>query len=259
MSIPLAFVGLFIRLRAAESPAFLAEKAKMDAEIERRKAPAAVLLRHHRRPLLITIFGRFAEAGNYYLFTTFVLSYVTTTLGAPQSYGLIASMVGATINIVTIPLFGMLSDRIGRPRTFLIGGALIVLTTWPVFALVGTGELWGVVLGVALFLSLGHAMVYAPLPALYCEMFPTAVRYSGISIGYQMASVLLASFTPALAAAMVLWAGGSLWMVIVYAILTTVIAMVAISFAPDRRHLELEEIGGSNVPDTRAAGAMTGR
>jgi MFS family permease len=251
MSIPLAFVGLFIRLRAAESPAFLAEKAKMDAEIERRKAPAAVLLRHYRRPLLITIFGRFAEAGNYYLFTTFVLSYVTTTLGAPQSYGLIASMVGATLNIVTIPLFGMLSDRIGRPRTFLIGGALIVLTTWPVFALVGTGELWGVVLGVALFLSLGHAMVYAPLPALYSEMFPTAVRYSGISIGYQMPSVLLASFTPALAAAMVLWAGGSLWMVIVYAIVTTVIAMVAIAFAPDRRHLELEEIGALRDDEPR--------
>jgi MHS family shikimate/dehydroshikimate transporter-like MFS transporter len=242
MSIPLALVGLFIRLRATESPAFLAEKAKMDAELEERRAPAAVLLRDHRKPLLIAIFGRFAEAGNYYLFTTFVLSYVTTNLGAPQSYGLIASMVGAAINIAAIPLFGALSDRIGRPRTFLIGGALIVLTAWPVFALVGTGQLVGVVLGVSLFMALGHAMVYAPLPALYCEMFPTAVRYSGISIGYQMASILLASFTPALAAAMVLWAGGSLWMVIVYAIGTTLIAMVAIAFAPDRRHLELEEI-----------------
>ena len=85
-------------------------------------------------------------------------------------------------------------------------------------------------------------MVYAPLPALYCEMFPTAVRYSGISIGYQMASILLASFTPALASAMVLWAGGQLRMVIAFAILTTLIAMVAISFAPDRRHLGLDEI-----------------
>ncbi|MHA6629417.1 MFS transporter [Pseudonocardia sichuanensis] len=255
MSIPLALVGLFIRLRATESPAFLAEKAKMDAELEQRKAPAAVLLRDHRKALLITIFGRFAEAGNYYLFTTFVLSYVTTNLGAPQSYGLIASMVGAAINIAMIPLFGALSDRIGRPRTFLIGGALIVLTSWPVFALVGTGQLVGVVLGVSLFMALGHAMVYAPLPALYCEMFPTAVRYSGISVGYQMASILLASFTPALAAAMVLWAGGSLWMVILYAIGTTLIAMVAIAFAPDRRHLELEEIDAVSPAVPHAAAA----
>lgn len=94
-----------------------------------------------------------------------------------------------------------------------------------------------------LFIALGHAMVYAPLPALYCEMFPTAVRYSGISIGYQTASVLLASFTPALASAMVLWADGSLWMVIGFVIVTTLIAMAGIAFAPDHRDLELYEIG----------------
>ncbi|BBY18697.1 MFS transporter [Mycolicibacterium litorale] len=242
MAIVLAFVGLYIRLRAAESPAFLTEKAKMELEIEKRKAPAVVLFRNFKKPLLIAIFGRFAEAGNYYLFTTFVLSYVTTTLDAPRSYGLIASMVGAAANIVMIPVFGRLSDRIGRVKTFLIGGGIIVVTAWPIFALVHTGQLWGIVAGVTIFLALGHAMVYAPLPALYCELFPTAVRYSGISIGYQMASILLASFTPALASAMVLWADGDLWMVIVFAILTTVVAMVAISFARDRRHLELDEI-----------------
>jgi metabolite-proton symporter len=241
-AIVLAFVGLYIRLRAAESPAFLTEKAKMEAELEKRKAPAVVLFRDYKKPLLIAIFGRFAEAGNYYLFTTFVLSYVTTTLGVPRSYGLIASMVGATANIIMIPVFGRLSDRIGRSKTFLIGGALIVVTAWPIFALVDTGQLWGIVAGVTIFLALGHAMVYAPLPAMYCEMFPTAVRYSGISIGYQMASILLASFTPALASAMVMWADGALWMVIGFAIVSTLIAMAAISFAEDRRHLELDEI-----------------
>ena len=214
----------------------------MEAELEKRKAPAVVLFRDYKRPLLIAIFGRFAEAGNYYLFTTFVLSYVTTTLGVPRSYGLIASMVGATANIIMIPVFGRLSDRIGRSKTFLIGGELIVVTAWPIFALVDTGELWGIVAGVTIFLALGHAMVYAPLPALYCEMFPTAVRYSGISIGYQMASILLASFTPALASAMVMWGDGELWMVIAFAIVSTLIAMAAISFAEDRRHLELDEI-----------------
>jgi len=152
-------------------------------------------------------------------------------------------MIGAAVNIVMIPVFGAVSDRIGRVRTFLIGGALIVVTTWPVFALVHTGRLWAIVGGVVLFLALGHAMVYAPLPALYCEMFPTSVRYSGISVGYEAASILLASFTPALASAMVLWADGSLWMVVAFAIVTTLIAMAAIAFAPDRRDRELDEIG----------------
>lgn len=251
LSVVLAGVGFAIRLRATESPAFVAEKEKMDAELERRKAPAAVVFRDHRKALLITVFGRFAEAGNYYLFTTFILSYVTTTLGVPKSYGLTASMIGAAVNIVMIPVFGAVSDRIGRVRTFLIGGALIVVTTWPVFALVHTGRLWAIVAGVVLFLALGHAMVYAPLPALYCEMFPTAVRYSGISIGYQMASVLLASFTPALAGAMVLWADGSLWMVIAFAIVTTLISMAAIAFAPDQRDRELDEIGDAGSATDR--------
>lgn len=254
-AIPLALIGMYIRLRATESPAFLAEKAKMEAELEHRKAPAVVLFRDYKKPLLIAIFARFAEAGNYYLFTTFVLSFVTTTLGAPRSYGLAASMVGAAANIIMIPIFGRLSDRIGRPKTFLIGATLIAVTAWPIFALVGTGQLWAVVAGVTLFMALGHAMVYAPLPALYCEMFPTAVRYTGISVGYQMASIILASFTPALAAAMVLWSNGSLWMVTVFAIATTLVAMVAVSFAPDRRHLELDEV--ALLPDSDATPNLT--
>jgi hypothetical protein len=87
-------------------------------------------------------------------------------------------------------------------------------------------------------------------------MFPTAVRYSGISIGYQMASILLASFTPALASRMVLWANGSLWMVVTFAIVTTIIAMMAIAFAPDRRDVELDEIGAP-APGPAQTGAAT--
>lgn len=242
MSIVLAAVGLYIRLNAAESPEFLAEKARQDKENVHRKAPIPELLANHRKPLLIAIFGRFAEAGNYYLFTVFVLSYVTSTLKVPQHYGLTAVMIGSALNIAMIPVFGHVSDRIGRKKTFLFGGAAIILTAWPIFALVQTGQIWAIVLGVALFLALGHAMVYAPLPALYCELFPTAVRYSGISVGYQMASILLAGFMPALAGALVLWSGGT-WPVILIVIASTAIAMVSISFARETKDLDLATIG----------------
>jgi len=243
LSIILAAVGFYIRLRATESPAFLEEKARMEAEAEEQKAPLKVLLAEHRKPLLIAIFARFAEAGNYYLFTTFVLSYLATTLGLPTEVGLTASMIGAAVNIAMIPVYGALSDRIGRRRVFLIGGTIMILTTIPLLLLVQTGQLWAIIVGFVVFLGLGHAMVYAPQPAMYCELFPTRVRYSGISVGYQMASILLASFTPALAGAMVLWSGGSLWPVMIYAIVCTAIAMVAVRFVPDNRHLELREIG----------------
>ena len=95
LSIPLAAVGFYIRLRATESPAFLEEKARQEAAHEEQKAPLVVLFRDHRRPLLIAIFARFAEAGNYYIFTTFVLSYITTQLGMPREIGLLASILGA--------------------------------------------------------------------------------------------------------------------------------------------------------------------
>lgn len=242
LSIPLTAVGFFIRLRALESPAFLAEKARREAVAEEQKAPLVVLVREHRRALLIGIFGRFAEAGNYYLFTTFALSYITTSLGVSRGVGLVASMIGAAANIAMIPVYGRLSDAIGRPRTFLIGGACIVATAAPIFLLLQTGRTWGIIVGILLFMGLGHAMVYAQLPALYCELFPTAVRYSGISVGYQMAAILLSSFTPVLASTLLLWSGGSLWPVIVFAIVTTVIAMIAVSFAPDRRAVDLDDI-----------------
>lgn len=242
LSIVLAAVGLYIRLNAAESPEFLVEKEKMAKEAEHRKAPIAELVANHRKPLLIAIFGRFAEAGNYYLFTVFVLSYVTTTLQVPKHFGLTAVMIGSALNIIMIPVFGRLSDNIGRKRTFLLGGSAIVLTAWPIFALIGTGQQFAIILGVALFLALGHAMVYAPLPAMYCELFPTAVRYSGISIGYQMASILLAGFMPALASALVLWSGGT-WPVIAIIIASTIVAMVSVSFAKETKDVELADIG----------------
>ncbi|WP_104180401.1 MFS transporter [Arthrobacter sp. B0490] len=241
LSVVLAAVGLYIRLNAAESPEFLAEKAKMEKANVEQKAPLKVLLAHHRKPLLITIFGRFAEAGNYYLFTVFVLSYVTTTLEVPRQYGLTAVMIGSALNIIMIPVFGRLSDRIGRKKTFFLGGTAIIITAWPIFELIQTGQQWAIILGVALFLALGHALVYAPLPALYCELFPTAVRYSGISIGYQMASILLAGFMPALAGALVLWTGGTHFVVLII-IVSTAVAMFSISFAKETKDVDLANI-----------------
>jgi MFS transporter, MHS family, shikimate and dehydroshikimate transport protein len=237
-------LGFFIRLRASESPAFLEEKARQEAAKEEQKAPLVVLLRDHRRPLLIAIFARFAEAGNYYIFTTFVLSYITTQLGISRGVGLLASILGAAANVAMIPVYGRLSDAIGRSRTFLLGGACIIVTATPIFMLIQTGRTWAIIVGIMLFMGLGHGLVYAPLPAMYCELFPTSVRYSGISVGYQTAAILLSSFTPALATALIVWSGGALWPIIIFAIATTAVAMVAVSFAPDRRSVALDQIGG---------------
>lgn len=242
LSIVLAAVGLYIRLNATESPAFLAAKAEAERKQEEQRAPIPVVFKHHRKPLIIALFSRFAEAGNYYLFTVFLLSYVATTLKLPAYYGLVAVMIGSVLNIIMIPVFGALSDRIGRKKTFFFGAAVIIVSAWPIFALIQTGQLIAIVFGVAVFLALGHAAVYSVLPAFYCELFPTKVRYTGISVGYQTAAILLAGFTPVIASALVLWSGGT-WPLVVIIVVTTLIAVVAVSAAKESKDLDLDTIG----------------
>ena len=140
VSVLLAAVGLYIRLNASESPAFLAAKAEAERKQEEQKAPIPVVFKEHRKSLVIALFSRFAEAGNYYLFTVFLLSYVATTLKLPASYGLVAVMIGSTLNIAMIPVFGAISDRIGRKKTFFFGAGVIIVSAWPIFAMIQTGQ-----------------------------------------------------------------------------------------------------------------------
>ncbi|MDP9696758.1 UNVERIFIED_ORG: metabolite-proton symporter [Arthrobacter globiformis] len=242
LSVLLAAVGLYIRLNASESPAFLAAKAQAERKQEHQKAPIPVVFKHHRKPLVIALFSRFAEAGNYYLFTVFLLSYVATTLKLPASYGLVAVMIGSALNIAMIPVFGAISDRIGRKNTFFFGAAVIIVSAWPIFAMIQTGNPFAIIAGVAIFLTLGHAAVYSVLPAFYCELFPTEVRYTGISVGYQTAAILLAGFTPVIASALVLWSGGT-WPLVAIIVLTTVIAVTAVAAAKESKDFDLDTIG----------------
>lgn len=242
VSVVLAAVGLYIRLNASESPAFLAAKAEAERKQEKQKAPIPVVFKEHRRSLVIALFSRFAEAGNYYLFTVFLLSYVATTLKLPASYGLVAVMIGSALNIAMIPVFGAISDRVGRKNTFFFGASVIIVSAWPIFAMIQTGNPFAIIAGVAIFLTLGHAAVYSVLPAFYCELFPTEVRYTGISVGYQTAAILLAGFTPVIASALVLWSGGT-WPLVAIIVLTTLIAVAAVAAARESKDLDLDTIG----------------
>ena len=242
LSIILAAVGLYIRLRAVESPAFLEAKREAEKHLEEESAPIRVVFKYHRKPLLIAMFSRFAEAGNYYLFTVFMLSYVAKTLDLPARYGLSAVMIGSALNIIMIPIFGNISDTVGRKKTFFFGAAVIAISAWPIFALINTGNPVAIILGVAIFLALGHPAVYSVLPAFYCELFPTEVRYTGISVGYQLAAILLAGFTPVVSVALVAWSGGY-WPLVVVAIVSALIAAIAVMAAKESKDIDLNAVG----------------
>lgn len=241
ISILLAAIGLYIRMRAVESPAFLQAKKEAEEHQNQQVAPIPVVFKKHKKQLMIAMFSRFAEAGNYYLFTVFILSYVVATLDLPSTYGLTAVMIGSALNIVTIPLFGRLSDSIGRKKTFFFGAAVIAVAAWPIFAMIGTGNQWAIIAGVAIFLTLGHPAVYAVLPAFYCELFPTEVRYTGISVGYQLAAILLAGFTPVIAETLVAWSGGY-WPLVLVVVVTAVIAAIAVAAAQETKDVDLHTV-----------------
>ncbi|MGP3533149.1 MFS transporter [Microbacterium sp. RD1] len=239
-SILLAGVGLYIRLRAMESPAFLqAQAARAAAEQQRERAPLVEVFRTQKKRLLIAVMSGFGQAGTYYMFTVFMVSYVTTTLELPAYYGLTAVIVGSALNVALMPVAGALSDRFGRRRILEAGAVLLIIAVWPIFALVQTGQLWAVVAGIVFYMAVIHTMLYAPLPAFFSELFPTRVRYTGISISYQLVAVVLGGFGPAIFSALVLWTG-AVWPLIGFTVLVGLVTIAGTLLTPETKGRPLE-------------------
>lgn len=228
-SVVLAVVGLYIRSRVSEPESF---RRTAEGTGPARK-PVVELLRTHPREILIAIGVRFAEGGNYYVFTVFILTYITQQLELSRQVGLTGVMLAAAVNIAVLPLWGALSDRMGRRPVF-IGGALFMAAfAAPFFWMVDTGSPLLVCLALVIALAVPHGAVFAPIAAFYTELFGPRVRYSGASIGYQTGSVLLGGFTPLLATSLILWSGGESWSVAALVATGAVIAAVSMLFAPE--------------------------
>ena len=229
VSLLLAAVGMYIRLKLSETPAF-----RRIHEISRRQSnPLALVIRQYPKELLLAIFARFADGGNFYLLTVFVLAYAAEHAGIPRSQALVCLMIAATLNVLTIPFFGRLSDTLGR-RTVFIGGAIFMaIFAWPLFVMVNTGSATMLGIGLSIMMVVGHAPVYSTLASYYAELFPARVRYSGISIGYQSAGIILGGFMPLIASSLVVWTGGSPWPVAVAIAAQALIAATALFLSPE--------------------------
>ncbi|GAA1694661.1 MFS transporter [Glycomyces endophyticus] len=194
----LVVIGLWIRISVSESPVFLAAQAAKAASGVKERPPIVEVFRTGWREVLGAIGLRFGENVSYYILTAFVLVYVTVHLELSRGLALNAVLIASAVHFVTIPLWGALSDRIGRRAVTLVGAVGMAGWAFAFFTLVDSGDFWTVTLSVTTGL-LFHGAMYGPQAAFVSELFDTRVRYSGAAVGSQLASIVAGALAPIIA------------------------------------------------------------
>jgi metabolite-proton symporter len=194
LSLILVGVGLYIRLGILETPVF----SRLVAEQKIDRTPMLTVLKEHPKEIALSAFARMAEQAPFYIFTAFVFSYGIGTLHVSRNFLLTAVLSASVLSFVSIPVFGHVSDRIGRKNMYMIGAITTGIFGFIYFAMVNTGS--EPVIFFAIILSLiPHDMLYGPQAALIAESFTGRLRYSGSSLGYQLASIIAGGPAPLIA------------------------------------------------------------
>jgi MFS family permease len=190
------------------------------------------VLRRDWRSFLLAVGITVSEVGLAYLLTVFTVVYATTRLGLPRQVILDAVVYAAVIEFATLPLAGWLSDLFGRKALYLAGGIFSVALAFPLFWFLDTKEPALITLALVVTMTLTHALLFGPKAAFMPELFRTKVRYSGASLGANVAAALSGGFSPLIATALLAWAGAS-WPVSLYIIALSVITLIATLMAPE--------------------------
>jgi MFS family permease len=195
LSALLVVVGMIIRVRIVETPAFV----KVRSEARQERQPIIEVLRRYPREVLLAMGARFAENGAFYIYSAFVLTYATQHVGMGRQTVLNGILIAAALELVAIPLYGALSDRVGRRPVYMFGAVMTVAWAYPFFALIDTGNTAYVWLALVVAFLFSHAAMYGPQAAFLSELFGTSVRYSGASLGAQLSAVLAGGLSPLIA------------------------------------------------------------
>jgi MFS transporter, MHS family, proline/betaine transporter len=234
-ALPLGLVGLYIRRRLEETPGFQAVQRR-----EPSRTPLADTLRTARRQLVVGFALVAAATATFNIFYVFLPSHLATTGRAPLSRALAGAVVGLLVGTAVAPVAGRLSDRVGRRPVVLGGGLALLLVTVPACWLIQRGATGALLLG---YIAIGLALGVLALSSYLAELFPTRLRYSGLSLTYGLASVLFGGTAPVLAALLARRAGGALpaaW----YASAVTAVALACLLMAPETTDPSLDEETG---------------
>jgi MFS transporter, MHS family, shikimate and dehydroshikimate transport protein len=228
VSIVLVGVGLYIRLQLVETPVF--------RELEARKAVAKVplveILARHRRSFFTAIGLKLSEVTYAIVAGVFAVSYVTGNLAMPRNVIINAIFLAAVVGLVTIPVFGWLSDRIGRKAMFYASCVFSMAFAFPMFWLLDTKDPLTITLTIIAAITFGQMIGFAVGPSWYSELFAARLRYSGASLGFQIGAAI-AGLTPFAATALMAWTGGATWPISVYLIIVAAITCLATWVAPE--------------------------
>ncbi|UZG60084.1 MFS transporter [Rhodococcus opacus] len=221
-------IGLLIRLKMEETPDF--QKAKDDGHIA--KFPIVEVIRKQWKQVLLAVGIKMSQNAIFYIITVFALTYVTTVLELPRSVALIGVLAASVVSMFTILFFGRLSDEYGRRRVYLIGAVLSALFAFPFFLLMDTKSsllIWAsIVIGLVF-----HDLMYGPQAAFMSELFEPELRYTGASVGYQVASLLAGGLSPVLAVLLLGLADNRPWPVALYMVGLSLITIIATFFSPE--------------------------
>jgi metabolite-proton symporter len=234
VSIVLVAIGLVIRVRILETPTF----AKIKASGTESRQPMLEVLQQYPKQVLLAMGARVAENGAFYVYSTFMLVYATQKVAMDRSVVLNGLLIASAVELVAIPVFGALSDRLGRRPVYLFGAVVTALFAYPLFWLFDTGSTPLVWLALIVAFTLSHGAMYAPQAAFLSELFGSRVRYSGASLGAQLASVLAGGLSPFIATGLLrqYGSGGPLAL---YVIAMALITIVSVLFATETMHDEI--------------------
>lgn len=222
-SLVLVVLGLWIRRGIDETPDFKRQKDAGNIV----KLPIAVVLKQHWRAVLISIGVKLADATPFYLAATFIVSYATTQLGFDRTAVLIAVCIAAAVSCFTIPLAGRLSDKVGRINVFLVSCLLVIALAVPYFWSLDSRLVWVLVLASVIMIAVAWAPITATLGTLMAEIFPADIRYTGITLGYQIGVALAGGTAPLIATWLLDVFDGSWLPLAIFMMATTGIAAVS--------------------------------
>jgi MFS family permease len=236
LSALLVLLGLWIRNGIDETPAF--KEAKDSGAIS--KVPLVDTFKYHKKEVLIAVGAKVVETAPFYIFGTFIISYATSNLNFDRSDTLNAVTIATFVTTIMIPFMGKLSDKVGRKPLYIGGTIAMILYAFPYFYLLSLDSVFWLTVATVIGLGIIWAPITAVLGTMFSEIFSTSVRYTGVTVGYQLGAALAGGTAPLIATALLSAYNNSFIPVAIYMIAAAIISLTAVLFTKETRPVETD-------------------